>query len=203
MQPSVFLTDGNVGPSAVLERLREVGISIRVMDPGKSLTGAENLLTQIGRYFHRENAAATAVAVWKAGMDRVLRDLEQWNKQPHPRVLIIHFGQQINNYLALANGGPAQQMLIWAGGKNAIDKIGGMVRLTPELIAQAAPEVILATEVGFDRFGSAEKFAQFPGIDLTPAGASKRIFRIVEDDVMYFGPRTPGAVAEIAALIHR
>jgi iron complex transport system substrate-binding protein len=203
MQPSVFLTDGNVGPNAVLDRLREVGIPIVVMDPGKTLAGAEDLLTRLGRYFHREDAAGSVLAAWKAGMDRALHDEEQRKEQPRPRVLIIHFGEEINNYLALANGGPAQQVLAWAGGDNAIDRIGGMVRLTPELIAQAAPEVILATEVGFDRLGSAEKFAQLPGIDLTPAAKSGRIFRIVEDDVMYFGPRTPGAIAEIAGLIHR
>jgi iron complex transport system substrate-binding protein len=203
MRPSVFLTDGNVGPNAVLDQLREVGIPILVMDPGKSLVGAQDLLTQLGRYFHREETAAVALRAWKAGMDRALHDAEQWKEQPRPRVLIIHFGQEINNYLALASGGPAQQMLIWSGGENAIAKVGGMVRLTPERIAQAAPDVILATEVGFDRFGSAEKFAQLPGINLTPAENSGRIFRIAEDDVMYFGPRTPGAVAEIAPLIHR
>jgi iron complex transport system substrate-binding protein len=202
MQPSVFLTDGNVGPNAVLDQLREVGIPILLMDPGKSLAGAQDLLTRLGHYFHREEAATVALGAWKAGMDRALRDAEQWKEQSHRRVLIIHFGQENNNYLALASGGPAQQMLIWAGGQNAIAKVGGMARLTPELIAEAAPDVILATEVGFDRFGSAEKFAQLPGIDLTPAGKSGRIFRLVEDDVMYFGPRTPGAVAERAALIH-
>ena len=90
----------------------------------------------------------------------------------------------------------------WAGGVNALDSIGGMQRLTPEAIAKAAPDVIIATDVGFDRFGSAEKFASLPGVDLTPAGKARRIYRLDETDVMYYGPRTADALRRIEAIIH-
>lgn len=203
MRPSVFLTDGNVGPDAVLDRLRDVNIPIVVMNPGRSVDDAQRLLTRLGQYFHREDAAATVLAEWKRRMDGVQRDAGQWAGQPGPRVLMIHFGQASNSYLALGNGGPAEQVLKWSGGENAIDKGGGMTRLTPELIAQAAPDVIIATDVGFDRFGSAEKFKELPGVDITPAGKSGRIYRVDETDLMYYGPRTPDAVARITALIHK
>ena len=65
-------------------------------------------------------------------------------------------------------------MIRWAGGVNAIDSIGGMLRLTPELIAKAAPDIIIATDVGFDRLGSADKFAEMPGVADTPAGRRAR-----------------------------
>jgi iron complex transport system substrate-binding protein len=77
-----------------------------------------------------------------------------------------------------------------------------MTRLTPELIARAAPDVIVATDVGFDRVGSAGRFAALPGVSLTPAGKGGRIRRIDESEIMYFGPRTPGAVRALAAALH-
>ncbi|HEX4079486.1 MAG TPA: hypothetical protein VHX61_11520 [Rhizomicrobium sp.] len=76
-----------------------------------------------------------------------------------------------------------------------------MTRLTPEIIAGAAPDVIIATDVGFDRYGSPEKFAAMPGVNLSPAGRH-RIYRIDETEIMYFSPRTPAAVAKIAHWLH-
>ena len=202
MQPTVFLTDGNVGPNAVLDRLREVGIPIVVMDPGLTLDGAEALMTRLGHYFHREDATAKVLATWQGRMAAVERDAAKFQGQPHPRVLVMHFGQEGNTYLALGNGGPSEQVIKWAGGENTIARIGGMTRLTPEMIAQAAPDIIIATDVGFDRYGSAAKFAELPGVGLTPAGKALRIYRVQEDDLMYFGPRTPDAVARMTAFLH-
>jgi len=80
--------------------------------------------------------------------------------------------------------------------------VGGMARLSPELIARAAPDVIIATDVGFDRYGSVEKFKTLPGVALTPAAESNRIYRVDEQEIMYFGPRTPAVVRKFAGWVH-
>jgi iron complex transport system substrate-binding protein len=198
LKPSVFLTDGNVGPDQVLDRLRDVGIPIMVMKPDDTVAGAQDLMLRLGAYFHKESQAADLVARWKKDMD-TLPQVEANARRP--RVLMIHFGQSSNAYLALGQGGAAEQVLRWAGGQNAIDKVGGMTRLTPEVIAQTGAETIIATDVGYDRYGSAEKFAELPGISLTPAGQAGRIYRIDETDLMYYGPRTADAVRRIAAML--
>jgi iron complex transport system substrate-binding protein len=203
MKPTLFLTDGNVGPDAVLGQLRKVGIPILVMKPGGTVDSAEQLLTRLGKQFHREHAADSVLAAWQSGMDSVLRDTTKWSGKPRPRVLVIHFGQIVNNYLAVGRGSPADQMIHWAGGENAIDSVRAMTRLTPELIAQTAPDVIVATDLGFDRFGSAEKFDALPGVSLTPAGKSRHIYRIQETEIMYFGPRTPATVRKLESMIHQ
>jgi len=68
MRPSILLTDGNVGPNEVLDRVRSVGIPVVTMDRGDSLQGAEDLMVRLGAYFGRAQQAATIVATWKAGM---------------------------------------------------------------------------------------------------------------------------------------
>lgn len=201
MKPTVFLTDGNVGPDAVLDQLKKVGIPITVMDPGSTVDSAQALLTHLGEFFHREQAADSVLAEWKAGMQQLWADTASWTGKSKPRVMIIHFGQIANNYLAIKRGSIPDRLIQWAGGVNAVDSVGGMMRLTPELIARAAPDIIIATDVGFDRFGSAEKFATLPGVSLTPAGRNKRIYRIDEQKIMYYGPRTPAAVRELHAML--
>lgn len=201
-RPTLLLTDGNVGPDAVIQQVKDVGIPVLVMRGGSTVDSAQALMAALGKRFHREAAADSVIAVWRQGMASIGSDSAKWAGQPRPRVLMIHFGQIINNYLAVNRGSTADRILHWAGGENAIDSLGGMTRLTPELIARAAPDVIIATDVGFDRFGSAEKFAQLPGVSLTPAGRDGRIYRVDESEIMYFGPRTPAAVKRIAGLLH-
>ena len=204
MKPTLFLTDGNVGPDAVLQQLRTVGIPILELRAGSAPDSAEALLVRLGREFHREHAADSVLAEWRRGMKEVLRDSARLAaiRSPRPRVLVMHFGQLNNSYLAVGRGSPADQMIAWAGGVNAIDSVGRMTRLTPELIAKAAPDVIIATDVGFDRVGSVANFAQLPGVGLTPAAKAGRIHRIDESEIMYFGPRTPAAARRIASWLH-
>jgi len=202
MKPTLLLTDGNLGPDAVIEQVKKVGIPELIIQPGATPDSAEQLMATLGKRFGHERQADSVIAGWKAAMDSVQRDSARWAGAKRPRVLIIHFGQIANNYLALKRGGAADVMLHWAGADNAIDSVGGMARLTPELIAKAAPDVIIATDVGFDRYGSAEKFATLPGVSLTPAGKALRIYRVQEEEIMYFSPRTPASVRKMEGWFH-
>jgi iron complex transport system substrate-binding protein len=202
MRPTLFLTDGNVGPDAVLAQVRGVGIPVKVMEPGKTTADAQRLMSELGVLLGRSAAADSVIGEWQRGMEAVYADTLRYAAASKPRVLFMHFGQLGNSYLGVKSGGAAGAVLRWAGGVNALDSIGGMSRLTPELIARLAPDIIIATEVGFDRVGSAEAFARMPGVDLTPAARHGRVYRIEEDKIMYFGPRTPAAVREVAALLH-
>jgi iron complex transport system substrate-binding protein len=159
-------------------------------------------MTRLGAEFHREREADSVIAQWKRDMAAVLTDTMKWASAPKPRVLIMHMGQVVNNYLALKRGSAGDQVIRWAGGVNAVDSVGGMMRLTPELIAKTAPDIIIATDVGFDRLGSADKFAAMPGVAETPAGKAKRIYRGRETEVVHCGPRTAASVRKIAGWLH-
>jgi iron complex transport system substrate-binding protein len=203
MRPTMLLTDGNLGPDGVVEQVKKVGIPVVVMRPGSTVDSAQALMEQLGERFGRKDAADSVIAAWNRDMSAALADSARWAGASKPRVLVMHFGQLNNSYLALKRGSAADRIITWAGGTNAVDSVGGMMRLTPELIARAAPDVIIATDVGFDRMGSAGKFATLPGVSLTPAAKSGRVYRVDETDVMYFGPRTPASIRKVAGWLHR
>ena len=198
MKPTMLLTDGNLGPDAVVEQVKQVGIPVVVLKPGGSVDSAQALMTELGKKFHHEAKADSVVAAWRGAMTAALADTTKWASPKPPRVLVMHLGQIANDYLALERGTVADRLIRWTGGANAIDSVGGMLRLTPELIAKAAPDIIIATDVGFDRVGSAEKFAAMPGVALTPAAKSMRIHRVDEIDLMYYSPRTPDVMKKFA-----
>jgi len=202
VKPMLFLDDGDFGPEVVQELVKKAGIPVLTLRPGGTVDSAEAMLVRLGALFHRDAQADSVVAVWQSRMDSVLADTAQWAGKPRPRVLIIDFSESTNDSLVTGRGGPADAMLHWAGADNAIDSVGGMVRLTPGLIARAAPDVILATDAGFDRHGSAETLKTLPGVARTPAGQHNRIYRITEQEIMYFGPRTPVEVRKLTRMVH-
>lgn len=202
MKPTMLLTDGNLGPDAVVEQVKKVGIPVLVLTPGSSVDSSQMLMIRLGKEFHREKQADSVVSAWRQAMSIALADTVKWMSPHPPRVLVMHLGQIANDYLALERGTVADQLVRWTGGVNAIDSVGGMLRLTPELIAKAAPDIIIATDVGFDRVGSAEKFAALPGVAQTPAAKAMRIYRVDEIDLMYYSPRTPEVLRKFAGWMH-
>jgi len=74
--------------------------------------------------------------------------------------------------------------------------------MTPEGIADAAPDIILTTEASLREFGGLEGLLAEPGIGQTPAAANERIIAMEDLYLLGFGPRTGQAIAELASLLH-
>src|SRR6476469_9874987 len=62
MRPTMLLTDGNLGPDAVVTQVKKVGIPVVVMRPGTSPDSAQRLMRQLGVQFHRERQADSVIA---------------------------------------------------------------------------------------------------------------------------------------------
>lgn len=75
---------------------------------------------------------------------------------------------------------------------------------SPEIVAQANPDVILVTDYGFDRAGgSLDQIKALPGVATSNAAKNNRIYRIEENELLYFGPRTGENIEKVAAVIHQ
>ncbi|MEO8168540.1 MAG: ABC transporter substrate-binding protein [bacterium] len=201
LNPTIVFHDGNIAPEAVITQLQKVGIPMKQFPQTKNIEEAKALMRDLGSMFHVEAKAEELCNKLDSDMAKAQEVRKKYTTTP--KVLVIHFGRAINNYFVMGRKGNPSQMIEWAGGDNAIDAPEGMRPITPELIASAQPDVILATDFGFDRLGSAEKIKELPGISLTPAAKNNKIFRIEEHDLVYLGPRTGENVLLIADLIHK
>ena len=200
LNPTVVIHQGDVAPETVMPQIEKVGIPVKVYPAANTIDSTKILIMQLGKEFNADTAAARL----NKKLDEDLAKADAFVKKfpAKPRVLIIHFGQQRNQYFVMGTRGTANKMIELAGGINAADT-SSFRDLSPEVIAREQPDVILATDFGFDRMGSVEKFKQLPGIALTPAAKNGKIFRIEEHDLVYFGPRTGENIINMAALIHR
>ena len=200
MNPTVIWHDGNIGPDNVVTQLNQVGIPLRLFKAEPTIDSTKDLIMRVAAEFHNEKKGKELCEKLTADMAKL--DTERKKYTDKPRVLIVHFGQAMNQYFVMNKNGTAQKMLEWAGAENATDTAQKWKNLSAEVMVAAQPDIILATDYGFDLQGSIEKFKQLPGIALTPAAKNNRIYRIEEHDLIYLGPRTGENVMNLIKLLH-
>jgi iron complex transport system substrate-binding protein len=201
-KPTVFMTDGNVGPESVINQLKQLKIPIVQFPHGaNTIDSAKMLFHDIGVYFHKEHQADSIAAELDAGMKTALDSAKKYTDIP--KVMILQFGRVVNGYLIITGKGVPGKIIKWAGGVIPFKGGRGMAPLSAEAIAQADPDVILMTDFGYDRLGgSMDKIKRLPGLAATKAGRNNRIYRIDERDINYIVPSTGDAVLKLEKLIH-
>lgn len=208
LQPTAIIHDNNIGPPQVVEQLQSLNIPMKTFGAkNNSVDGTKALIREMGAYFHKEDRAEEMCRNLDAQLLASLERVKQYTD--HPRVAVIHFGRASNVYLVVGkggggDGGAASQMIEWAGGQMAIDAKGMQRMASPEIVAQANPDVILVTDFGYDRLeGSLDQIKALPGVATSNAARNNRIYRIEEHELMYFGPRSGENIEKVAAIIHQ
>jgi len=193
-------TDASIGPESVIKQLKDVGIPLKEYPGTPTIDSTKMLIRLLAKEFGVEPKAEEICNKLDADMKKAEDKVKTYTTKP--KVLVIHYGRASNNYFVMGNKGNQNNMIVWAGGINAVDT-SGFKLLSSEIIVKSQPDVILATDFGYDRLGSEDKFVELPGINLTPAAKNHRIYRIEEHDLIYPGPRTGENVSKIIELIHK
>jgi iron complex transport system substrate-binding protein len=208
LHPTAVIHDDNIGPPQVVEQLQSLNIPMTKFEAKNfSVDGTKALIREMGAYFHKESRADELCRTIDSQVAASTESVKQYTD--HPRVAVIHFGRAYNVYLVVGKGGEgdgaaAGQMVEWAGGQMAIETKNMQPLTSPEIIAKANPDVILLTDFGYDRLGgSMEQIKALPGIATSNAAKNNHIYRIAENELMYFGPRTGENIGKVATIIHQ
>jgi iron complex transport system substrate-binding protein len=210
LHPTTVIHDNNIGPPQVVQQLQQLNIPMKTFTArNDSFDGAKALIREMGAYFHKEARAEELCNTMDAQRAASLEKVKQYTD--HPRVAVIHFGRASNVYMVVGkggggDGGGVSQMIELAGGEMAGDNTGrGMQRMeSPEILAKANPDIILMTDYGYDRLnGSLDQIKALPGVATSNAAKTGRIYRIEENVLNYFGPRSGENIGKVAAIIHQ
>jgi iron complex transport system substrate-binding protein len=208
LHPPTVIHDNNIGPPQVVQQLQQLNIPLQTFTAkNDSIDGAKALIREMGAYFHKESRAEELCNKLDTERTASLEQVKHYSD--HPRVAVIHFGRASNVYLVVGkggggDGGGVSQMVELAGGEMALENRGMQRMESPEIIAKANPDVILLTNYGYDRLnGSLDQIKALPGVATSNAAKNNRIYRIEENVLNYFGPRSGENIAKVAALIHQ
>ncbi len=201
--PDVVIHSNDIGPETVLPQLVKAGVTVKAFGAANSYDSAKIVLKQLGTFLGVASAADSITKKMDEEMATVIT--AKAALKDTPTVMVIHYGQANNVFFVMSGrgrNGAADQMIAMAGGKPAQYDAKGARQISPEAVAMANPDVIIATDFGFDKMGGAEKFKEVPGVGLTNAAKNNRIYRFEEHDLVYFGPRTPENILKLMKLIH-
>ena len=207
LHPTAVIHDNNIGPPQVVEQLKQLNIPMKTFSAkNDSFDGTKALIREMGAYFHKEARAEELCRTLDEQKAASLEKVKQY--ADHPRVAVIHYGRASNVYMVVGkggggDGGGVSQMIELAGGQMAIENKGMQRMESPEIIAQANPDVILITDFGYDRLGSLDQIKALPGVATSNAAKTGRIYRIEENVLNYFGPRSGENIEKVAAVIHQ
>ena len=198
LRPDLVLAPTTIGPPAVIEQLKAVGVSLELLQSAKRVNDAIVRIKRIGTILGKENEAENLV-------DRVQKSLAQAKAHVAGRsakrilFVFIHGG---TNLQVAGTETAAHAMLQAAGAINAVTEFSGYKSLAAEALLKARPDIILATTRSLRAVGGADGLWASPGMLLTPAGQAKRLIVLDDLELLSFGPRTGDSVLKLTRAIY-
>jgi len=208
LHPDAILSDdNNMGPPQVVDQIKQLNIPIKSFSSkNDSQDGTKALIREIGAYFHKEQRAEELCNTLDQQLAAAEEEVKKYTDKP--RVAIIHFGRASNVFMVVGKrggeGGGGGKLIEMAGGENAIQADNMQRMASPEIIAQANPDIILVTNYGYDYAGgTVDAIKALPGVGTSSAARNNKIYRIEENELMYWGPRTGDNLLKLAKLMHQ
>ena len=204
LTPDVVIHSNDIGPETVLAQIEKAGLHIKAFGNANTMDSAKMLLKELGAFFGVRAKADSLCNVMDAGIAGASNVLKDITIKDTPTVMIIHFGRASNVFFVMSGRkGVGDKLIQMAGAKVAHYDAKGARQISAEAIAAANPDIIIATDFGYDQMGSMDKFITgVPGVALTTAGKNKRILRFEEHDLTYFGPRTGDNIIDLIHLFY-
>jgi len=204
LTPDLVIHSNDIGPETVLPQIEKAGLHTKAFGNANTIDSAKMLLKELGAFFGVSNKADSLCILMDAGIASASNVLKNLTIKDTPSVMIIHFGRASNVFFVMSGRkGVGDQLIKMAGAKVAHYDSKGARQISAEAIAAANPDIIIATDFGYDQMGSMDKFITgVPGVALTKAGKNKRILRFEEHDLTYFGPRTGDNIIDLIHLFY-
>jgi iron complex transport system substrate-binding protein len=204
MNPDLVIHSNDIGPENVLPQITKAGLNIKAFGGANTIDSAKLLLKELGKFFGVDSKADSIIKTMEAGIAKATDTLQSQHIKDSLKVMIIHFGLRNNNYFVMSGrNGVGDKMIRLAGCTPATYDGKGAREMSAEAVALANPDIIIATDFGYDRMGSMDKFiTSVPGVSLTNAGKNKKIVRFEEHDLIYFGPRTGENIIKLIHLLY-
>jgi iron complex transport system substrate-binding protein len=201
VNPSGILALEGSGPKEAVDVLKKASSPFINVPEGFSHKGIIDKIRVVGKALDVE-AKAEALA---KEVDGQLSEAEALTKDipadQRKRVLFI-LSMQGGKILASGSNTAADGIIAMAGGVNAVEGYSGYKQLTDEAAITAKPDMILM----MDREGQLaiddSQIYGHPAIASTPAGQARKVIRMDGAYLLGFGPRTAGAVKDLAAALY-
>ena len=193
---AILLLDGS-GPPEAIEVLKKASVPLVAIPDEFSREGIVEKVKAVGHALGVEAKADALAAKLDAEIASAEKNAAEAKEKKRVLFILSAPGGKI---MASGEGTAADGIIAMAGAENVMSEFKGYKQVTDEAIITAAPDVILMMDRG-DHGGSNEQLFSHPALAETPAGKAKKVIRMEGTYLIGFGPRTAGAVRDLAAAL--
>ncbi|MEN9892351.1 MAG: hypothetical protein RLY78_2646 [Pseudomonadota bacterium] len=203
LRPTLVLATETAGPPAVLQQLREAGITLQVIDADHRIEGVRARTQRVAEACGRAEAgralSGRIAADWQRALARAgqLRRAQAGAEPPPLRVLFV-MTQGGTGLRAAGRDTAPDALLAYAGARNVMAAVEGYQAVSAEAMVAAAPQVIVSTTHTLQAAGGPSGLLAQAGLALTPAGRAGRVVALDTLLALGFGPRLPLALQTLA-----
>ena len=199
VNPDIILAINDAGPPEVLEQLQAAGVTVLTIPNEPSIEGVYRKIRYVAGVLGREQRGEQLIS----DIEHEYRDVTKVLSaaETRPAVLfLLSFGRGAP--LAAGRDTSAHGMISLAGGNNVMAEVSGYKAITPEAVIAAAPEIVVVLQRTFALYGDKEELFALPELATTPAAREGRLSVFDGLYLIGFGPRTVGAIRDLAAEFH-
>jgi iron complex transport system substrate-binding protein len=203
LDPTVVLTDSEIGPAHVPGQLRDAGVPVVFFDPARTLEGVPGLIYAVAAALGVPDAGAALVQRVRAQIDSALAMAPD---DPTPlRMAFLYVRGSAGVYLMGGRGSGADAMIKAIGGVDVGTELGlsdAFVPITSESLIAGPPDVIIVMTKGLESVGGVDGLLQIPGLAQTPAGEHRRVVDMDDGTLLSFGPRVGSIIGALARAVY-
>ncbi|MCY4211735.1 MAG: ABC transporter substrate-binding protein [Gammaproteobacteria bacterium] len=199
VNPDIILALSDAGPPEVLDQLQAAGVKVLTIPDEPSITGVYRKIRYVAGVLEREQRGAALISSIEQEYRDLANVLSRAKRKPDV-LFLLSFGRGAP--LAAGSATSAHGMISLAGGNNVMAGVSGYKAITPEAVIAAAPEIVVVLQRTFALYGDKEKLFALPELATTPAAKEGRLSVFDGLYLIGFGPRTVGAIRDLAAEFH-
>jgi len=195
VNPDLLLMLDGSGPPEAMDLLQKSGVAIANIPDGFTAEGITGKIRAIGAALGVSKKADTLALTIENDLAATRAEIAERNRSTRVLFILSTRGGRI---MASGTETAADGIIGLAGARNAIDSFSGYKQVSDEAILSAMPDVVLMmTRHGGQNITPDELFSH-PALALTPAGKAGRLVTMPGDYLLGFGPRTAGAIRDLA-----
>ena len=196
MSPSLLLVSEGAGPPDAIDVLKRSSVPF-VSVPDDTTAAAVSARVRLrGRVVCREAQAeqlAASVEADFAALERLTAAIDA------PKRVLFVMSLQSGRPLVGGADTAADAIIRLAGAENAAGVLEGYKPMSDEAVLEAAPDALLMMA---STAGHSGEVLSEPAFRLTPAAEAGRFITMEGQYLLGFGPRTPGAAADLARQLY-
>lgn len=186
LRPTLIIATHDAGPPPVLAQLRAAGVRIETLPVSATPEDVIAKVQAIGRLVDKQVAADRLAATLRVKYAELAKAVATMPR--HPRVVFMMSAGGGSPLLA-GKDTAATHAIALAGGVNPATSYTGYKPVSPEAMADLAPDVIVLMRERAETLGGVEGVLRLPGVAMTPAGKNRRVVLIDGQALLGFGPR--------------